>query len=62
MQFNFYKCNGTWNMKTINERMNERMNEKHFDNTVTNEQIVDIALILGKGDNVEINVNFTERN
>lgn len=61
MQFNFYKCNGTWNMKTINE-VCDTETITCFDNTVTNEQIVDIALILGKGDNVEINVNFTERN
>lgn len=61
MQFNFYKCNGTWNMKTINEVCGTET-ITCFDNTVTNEQIVDIALILGKGDNVEINVNFTERN
>ncbi len=61
MQFNFYKCNGTWNMKTINEACDTET-ITCFDNTVTNEQIVDIALILGKGDNVEINVNFTERN
>jgi hypothetical protein len=61
MQFNFYKCNGTWNMKTINEAYDTET-ITCFDNTVTNEQIVDIALILGKGDNVEINVNFTERN
>ncbi|MGN1393849.1 MAG: hypothetical protein ACI4V7_07435 [Succinivibrionaceae bacterium] len=61
MQFNFYKCNGTWNMKTINETCDTET-ITCFDNTVTNEQIVDIALILGKGDNVEINVNFTERN
>lgn len=61
MQFNFYKCNGTWNMKTINEVCGTET-ITCFDNTVTNEQIIDIALVLGKGDNVEINVNFTERN
>lgn len=61
MQFNFYKCNGTWNMKIINEVLDTET-ITCFDNTVTNEQIIDIAMTLGKDDNVEINVNFTERN
>lgn len=61
MQISFYKCNSTWNMKIINEVFGTET-ITCFDNTVTNEHIIDIALTLGKGDNVETLVDFTERN
>lgn len=59
MYFNFYKINGSWILELINEN-NESILKSLFEDTVTQEEIINTAITLGKSDSISVNINFTE--